>query len=383
MRAVCGLDVHKDSIYLCILSDDGEIFEQVFGVLTFQLQEMCELMRSLNVSEVSMESTSIYWIPVWRILEPHFKLNLVNPYFIKQLPGRKSDVKDAQWIAECTLKELIRGSFVPPEIIQQLRQYDRRIYDIDREIVRKLSKLDAVLQRCNIRLSNYVSNVDSKSYQKVVGKIAEGVTSPEELLKEIHGRIINHHGKDTILAALTGVFSEAETDVVSQLQSEIDLARKHKDTCQQKMTAICKKHFPEELKNLETIPGVKERTATSLIAEIGTDMSKFETAAHLASWSGLRPRNDESNKKIKSNRITHGNKFLRTTIIECAWAASRTSDCFFSRFSYTQTQVRRKKKMKVMVAIARKMLVAVWHILNDGVEYRDFKKDSDDAASGS
>ncbi|MGI6098113.1 MAG: IS110 family transposase [Dethiobacteria bacterium] len=383
MRAVCGLDVHKDSIYLCILSEDGELFEQVFGVLTFELKEMCEVMRSRNVSEVSMESTSIYWIPVWRVLEPHFKLNLVNPYFIKQLPGRKSDVKDAQWIAECTMKELVRGSFVPPEIIQQLRQYDRRIHDIDREIVRKLSKLDAVMQRCNIRLSNYVSNVDSKSYRKVVARIAEGVTSPEELLREIHGRIIKRHGRETILAALTGVISEAEMDVISQLQSEIDLAREHKDACQKKMTAICKKHFPKELERLETMPGVRERTATSLIAEIGTDMSKFETAAHLASWSGLKPRNDESNRKIKSNRITHGNKYLRATIIECAWAASRTRDCFFSRFSYTQTQVRRKTKMKVIVAIARKMLVAAWHILHDGVEYRDFKKDSDDAASGS
>lgn len=115
-----------------------------------------------HVVEVSMESTSVYWIPVWRVLSPYFKLNLANPYFIKQIPGRKSDVKDAQWIAECTMKEFIRGSFVPPEIIQQLRQYDRRIFDLNEEIVRKLSKLDAVLQRCNIRLSNYVSNVYSK-----------------------------------------------------------------------------------------------------------------------------------------------------------------------------------------------------------------------------
>ena len=136
-----------------------------------------------HVVEVSMESTSVYWIPIWRVLSPHFKLNLANPYFIKQLPGRKSDVKDAQWIAECTMKELIRGSFVPPETIQQLRQYDRRIFDLNEEIVRKLSKLDAVLQRCNIRLSNYVSNVYSKSYKAVVRAISQGITAPEELVK--------------------------------------------------------------------------------------------------------------------------------------------------------------------------------------------------------
>ena len=150
MRAVCGLDVHKDTVYLCILCETGEIIEKVFGVLTHQLREMRRMMQSHGVSEVTMESTAVYWIPVWRVLEPHFHLKLVNPYFIKQLPGRKSDVKDAQWIAECTLKDLVRGSFVPPERIQQLRQYDRRIFDLDAEIVRKLAKLDGIMQRCNV-----------------------------------------------------------------------------------------------------------------------------------------------------------------------------------------------------------------------------------------
>jgi len=157
---------------------------------------------TIPVTEVTMESTAVYWIPIWRVLEPYFRLKLVNPYFIKQLPGRKSDVKDAQWIAECTVKDLVRGSFVPPERIQQLRQYDRRIFDLDAEIVRKLSKLDAVMQRCNIRLSNYVSNTDTKSYKDVVEELCKGVTNPEELIEKIHGRIINKHGRETILAAL-------------------------------------------------------------------------------------------------------------------------------------------------------------------------------------
>ena len=130
-------------------------------------------MKARGVTEVTMESTAVYWIPIWRVLEPHFHLKLVNPYFIKQLPGRKSDVKDAQWIAECTLKDLVRGSFVPPERIQQLRQYDRRIFDLDSEIVRKLSKLDAVMQRCNIRLSNYVSNTISSKSHRLGWKICE------------------------------------------------------------------------------------------------------------------------------------------------------------------------------------------------------------------
>ena len=374
MRAVCGLDVHKDSVYLCILSEDGELIEKVFGVLTFQLHQMRDLLLAHHVETVSMESTSVYWIPIWRILAPHFHLQLVNPYFIKQLPGHKSDVADAQWIAECTMKNLISSSFVPPEDIQQLRQYDRRIFDLDEEIVRKLSKLDAVMQRCNIRLSNYVSNVDCKSYKDVVRKISEGVTDPEILIEEIHGRIIKHHGRETILASLTGIISQAEIDVLRQLREELDLAEEHKQECLERMLKICQERYPDELRRLQTIPGVKERTATSLIAEIGTDMSKFETANHLAAWSGLRPRNDESNRKFKSRRITHGNVYLRKNIIQCAWAASRTKDCFFSKFSYHQTQVRKKNKMKVIVAVARKLLVAAWHVIHDKTDYVDFQK---------
>ena len=374
MRSVCGLDVHKDSVYLCILSENGELIENVFGVLTFQLHQMRDLLLAHHVEKVSMESTSVYWIPIWRILAPHFHLQLVNPYFIKQLPGHKSDVADAQWIAECTMKNLISSSFVPPEDIQQLRQYDRRIFDLDEEIVRKLSKLDAVMQRCNIRLSNYVSNVDCKSYKDVVRKISEGVTDPEILIEVIHGRIIKHHGRETILASLTGVVSQAEIDVLRQLREELDLAEEHKQECLERMLEICQEKYPDELRRLQTIPGVRERTATSLIAEIGTDMSKFETANHLAAWSGLRPRNDESNRKFKSRRITHGNVYLRKNIIQCAWAASRTKDCFFSRFSYYQTQVRKKNKMKVIVAVARKLLVAAWHVIHDKTDYVDFQK---------
>lgn len=372
MRIVCGLDVHKDSVYLCILSSTGEIVEKVFGVLTFQLAKMRDLMLKHHVQEVGMESTSVYWIPIWRILEPHFKLKLVNPYFIKQLPGHKSDVKDAQWIAECMLKELVRGSFVPPERIQQLRQYDRRIFDLDDEINRKLSKLDVALQRCNIRLSNYVSNIDSKSYKEVVARISEGITDPKVLVEEIHGRIINRHGRKTIIAALTGVITQADSDMMRQIREEIDIAERHKQECIDKMQEICEKEYSDQLRNLQTIPGVKLRAATSLIAEIGIDMSHFETANHLASWSGLKPRNDESNKVIKSKRITHGNRYLRRTIIECSWAASRTQGCFFSRFSYHQTQVRKKTKMKVQVAISRKLLICAWHILSKNVPYQDF-----------
>ena len=372
MRQVCGLDVHKDSVFVCILNENGVVFQEKFGVLTTELEQMLGIMREHDVTEVCMESTSIYWMPVWRVLEPYFDLKLVNPFFIKQLPGKKSDVKDAEWIATCLHKDLIKGSYVPEDRIQQLRQYDRRIFDLDKDIVYKLTKLDAALQRCNIRISNYLSNTNLKGYKELVGKIAEGITDPEVLIKGIHGRTINRVGRDVILGALTGVISEADCDMIRQLRDEVELAEKHKDECQSKMDTLCRQWFPDEYALLQTIPGVKARSATAILAELGNDVEAFPDAAHLTSWCGLKPRNDESAGKIKSRKITHGNKYLRKTLIECSWAARRTQGSFYSRFSYHQTVVRRKNSMKVQVAVARKMLSAIWFILHDHVPYRDY-----------
>lgn len=372
MKRVCGLDVHKDSIFCCISDENGVVFQEKFGVLTSELLRLVSSLQKYYTSEVAMESTSIYWMPVWRILDQYFPQKLVNPYFIRQLPGKKSDVKDAEWISTCLLKGLIRGSYVPSELIQQLRQYDRRIFDLNKEIVRKLTKLDACLQRCNIRISNYVSTTESKSYQDVVRKLSSGISSAEELFKGIHTRTVNKWGKETIMASLTGVVTEVDVDIIAGYWEEVQLAKQHKQKYMDKMLAICKKHFPDELERLQTIPGIKERAATSIIAELGTDMKSFETAAHLVSWAGLKPRNDESAGKIKGRRITHGNKYLRQILIECAWAAGKTKGCFYNQFSYTQVTVRRKNRMKVQVAIARKLLVAIWHILHDTVSYKGY-----------
>lgn len=369
MKVVCGLDVHKDSVFCCILCANGEKIQHKFGVLTEELVTLRDLMVSEGVEECAMESTSIYWIPIWRVLEGSVKLHLVNPYFIKQLPGKKSDVNDAEWIATCLSKELIASSFVPDDKIQRLRQYGRRIFDLNASISRNLVKLDQCIQRCNIRISNYISTTDSKGYRSIVKLISQGVTDAEVLVKELHGRTINRHGRETLVKALTGVVSETDIDIIKQLVEEIELQQRHKDEAQQKMTALCMEWFPQEVENLQTIPGVKERSATSIIAEIGTDMTHFQTPKKLVSWVGLRPRNEESAGKIKARGITHGNRFVRKTMIECSWGAARMKDSFFAEFSYRQCIERRKNKMKVQVAIARKILVAVWYVLSQGTQY--------------
>ena len=371
-RTVAGLDIHKDSIYLCIMRhDETIIFENKYGVLTPDLRQMCNDMVERGVTEAAMESTAVYWVPVWNELCESMKLKLVNPYFIKQLPGRKSDVKDAQWIAECLLKNLIKGSFVPEPIVQDIRKFNRRIMDLNEDMTYNCNKLDAAMQRCGFRLSNYVNTIKSRSYQKVLGAIIGGTARPDELVKMVHGRTINKHGRDTIKAAVTGTFSEIDITIFRQIKEVIDMIERQIEECQKELTALCEQHFPEQFRRLQTIPGVKERAATAIIAETGVDMKMFATAACLVGWCGLKPRNDVSNGRYKSRKVTHGNRYLRRILIEIAWGASRTRNCFFSYFSYIQTTVKKKSKMKIQVAIARKILVAIWHMLSKEQDFID------------
>lgn len=371
-RTVAGLDVHKDSIYLCIMGhDEAIIFEKTYGVLTPELCQMRDDMVERGVAEAAMESTAVYWIPVWNALCESMDLKLVNPYFIKQLPGRKSDVKDARWIAECLLKNLIKGSFVPGPVVQDMRKLNRRIMDLNEDMTYNCNKLDAALQRCGFRLSNYVANIQTKSYQSVLKAIVEGRSDPEVLVKLVHGRTVNRHGRDTVKAAVTGLFSRTDITVFRQLKETIDMIELQVAECQKELTALCEEHFPEQYRRLQTIPGVKERAATAIIAETGVDMKMFATAACLVGWCGLRPRNDVSNGRYKSRKVTHGNRYIRQILIEIAWAASRTRNCFFSNFSYVQTTVKKKSRMKIQVAIARKILVAVWHMLAKGEDFID------------
>lgn len=371
-RTVAGLDIHKDSVYLCIMGHDGTIiFEKTYGVLTPDLRQMCQDMVEHGVTEAAMESTAVYWVPVWNELCGSMELKLVNPYFIKQLPGRKSDIKDAQWIAECLLKNLIKGSFVPGPVVPDMRKLNRRIMDLNEDLTYNTNKLDAALQRCGFRLSNYVSRIKGKSYQSVLSCIIDGERDPGKLIAKVHGRTINKHGRQTIMAAVTGCFSDTDIIIFRQTKAVIDLIEAQMAECQKELTALCGKHFPQQYRRLQTIPGVKERAATAIIAETGVDMKMFVTAASLVGWCGLKPRNDVSNGRYKSRKVTHGNRYLREILIEIAWVASRTRNCFFSKFSYVQTTVKKKSRMKIQVAIARKILVAIWHMLSKEQDFID------------
>jgi transposase len=373
MKTVAGLDVHKDTIFLCILKKSGEKILQEFTTLTPDIEKMRDLMKKETVEQVAMESTGIYWIPVWRILQGCFELKLVNPYFIKQLPGRKTDVKDAQWIAECLQKELIRGSYIPEKHIQELRQYERRYVHLCEEVTRAEQEIDRLLHRCNIRITNFAAKIGSLSVMKVVKAIIEGKTQAQELEKLIHGRIRNKH-KEKIKASLTGVISEADRFLFKQHHQLLELLTMQKEECVNEMDKLCEQYYKAELKLLITIPGVQKLSAMIIIAEMGVNLKTFATAANLVGWVGLRPRNDESAKKIKSRKITKGNKYLRKILVQCAWAITRKKGCWL-KTKFEQLCIRMSSR-KALIAIARKLLVIIWNILSKKEDYKEFKPKS-------
>ena len=234
MKKVCGLDVHKDSIFMCIFDKNNQVILEEFSTLTPDIERMRDLLKEQKVSEVAMESTGIYWIPVWRILEGHFDLKLVNPYFIKQLPGRKTDVKDSQWIATVLQKGLIRGSYIPESNIQELRQYERRYVRLSENITRIEQEIDRHLHRSNIQITNYATKIGSKSVMNVVKALIEGETKSEELLKQVHGRITNKH-KGKIKDSLTGIISNSDRFILKQNYQQWELLNQQQQECKIEM----------------------------------------------------------------------------------------------------------------------------------------------------
>jgi transposase len=315
-----------------------------------------------------MESTSIYWIPIWRVLCEEFDLKLVNPLFIKQLPGRKTDIRDAHWIGLVLMKGLAYGSYVPKQQIQALRQYERRYSVLNKQIVHAEQCIDMQLQRCNIRFSNYISDIGSQAMCKVVKFIIEGITDPHELVKCAHSRTKNRHGTDVIRESLNGVVSQVDRDMLALYMEELELYHRQQEECQRRMMEICQESYNRELDLLTTIPGIKSASAMTILAELGHDLSAFKTSSNLVGWAGLRPRNDESAGKIKSRKTMHGNKFLRVILVQCAWANSRRKN---SRLGNKYALlVKRMAPQKALVAIARKLLVIIWNVLTYKEPYR-------------
>jgi len=363
MERVCGLDVHKDSVFACILDEQGKkILEQRFGTLTPELDKLRDTLVAHNCCRVALESTSIYWMPIWRILDSDFSLKLANPYFIKQLPGRKSDTKDAAWIAECLQKDLIKDSFVASEELQQMRQYTRQHRRLTKSRVRLEQQLDNQLQRCNIRISNYVSNQGkNKSIRKVINKMIDGERDSVKLCGLIHGRTKNKHGKQVIADSLDGFVGKADVEMLKQCMDQIELIEKQQATCFNLLEELANEHFAKEITLLCTIPGIQKFSALCILAEIGNDMSVFPKATDLVGWAGFRPRNDETAEKVKCRKILHGNKYLRQILVEISWSAARSNKSFLGK--KFKVLSKRMKPQKALIAITRKILVITYNVL--------------------
>jgi hypothetical protein len=286
---------------------------------------------------------------------------LVNPYLIKQIPGKKSDVKDAQWIAILLHKNLLRSSLVPTKSIRELRSYSREYVRLTGMISTAMQRMENILKMCNIQITSLVSNNNSVSVIKVIEKIIEGKDKVEDLIPCVHGRILKSKG-DLVKLALDGHIKEHHRFHLKLIYEQYKLFLNQLLEVEKKMTEICDKHYSEQCKLLETIPGVKKQAAMQIIAETGGDMKPFENSGKLTGWAGLRPRNDESAGKLKSKAVTKGNKYLRRILVQCAWAASRTKKSFF-KLKFEQLCIRKSKK-KALIAIARKLLTVVWWVLN-------------------
>jgi len=352
MEKACGLDVHKDSVFACILDEQGKkIFEKRYTTLTPDLMELRDTLVEKGCGRVAMESTSIYWMPIWHVLYGDFSLTLANPYFIRQLPGRKSDVKDAHWIAECLQKDLIKSSFVADGVLQRMRQYSRQHRRLTKSRVRWEQQLDNQLQRCNIRFSNYVSNQGKNvSMRKIIKAIISGERDPVRLCRLVHGRTRNKHGNQVITDSLSGVVQQTDVEILIQCMEQIDLIEIQQATCLNHLEELANKYFAEEISLLCTIPAIKRLSAMFILAEIGSDMNVFSRAGSLVGWAGLRPRNDESAGKIRSRKTLHGNKYLRQILVEVSWSAARSKKSFLQR--------------KALIAITGKFLVIIYNVLN-------------------
>jgi len=363
MKKTCGLDVHKDTVFCGIYNGKEHLEVEKFLTTTPAIRTLGEHLRGHAVRQVAIESTGTYWVPVWNILEEMgFELILVNPYLIKQMPGRKSDIKDAQWIATLLYKGLLRGSLVPCKEVRELRTYSRKYVKLQQRLTSVQQEMERMLEICGIRITSFVSNISSKSVLRIIRLITEGEKDTEVLLEKVHGRIINKHSKEKIRESLTGFITTQHRFILELALEEFEVLTKQSERCLAEMEKLCREHYSRELELLQTIPGVSLISVMIILAETGADMKAFENSSKFAGWTGLRPRNDESAGKYKSTATTKGNKYLRAVLVQVAWAASRTKDSYFKE-KFTRLSLRKPRK-KALVAISRKIAVVIWNVLH-------------------
>jgi len=363
-----GLDVHKDVVVAAVRCVSMPTHQEVrsFGTTTKELQALSDWLESHGCSQVVMEATGVYWKPVWHLLEGNFELVLANAQHVKNVPGRKTDVGDASWLAELLAHGLVRGSFVPPAPIQELRDLTRSRKQLVRELSQHVLRIQKVLEDANLKLGSVLSDITGKSGRAMLAAIVQGETDPEklaslaqgnarkkkaELIEALRGRVTPHHRK--MLKLHLGLVDTLQTAI-----DEVDVSvGKALEPIQARATL------------LTTIPGVSDIVANVIVAEIGVDMSRFPSPGHLVSWAGLCPRSDESAGKRRTTRVRKSGTWLKTMLVTAAWSAVRVKDTYL-RAQFLRIKSRRGAK-KAILAVAASMLTAVYFMLRDDKLYAD------------
>jgi transposase len=366
-RCCAGLDVHKKTVVACVrrLGDDGQFESEVltFGTTTAELLALSDWLAARGVTHAAMESTGIYRKPVWRILEGAFELLLVNARHIKQVPGRKTDVKDSQWIAQLLQHGLLSASFVPPPEIRELRDLTRQRAQLVAQRATVVNRIQKVLEDANIKLSDVATDVMGKSGRAMIEAMIAGQEDPEELADEARGSL---RGKrPELVAALRGSVTEHHRFLLGSLMGQVRFLEGELGRFAARIEARMAPSAEAE-RRLVAIPGMGPQAAEVVVAEIGTDMGRFPTADHLSSWAGMCPGNDVSAGKRRSGRTTKGSRWLRATLVQVAWAASHTKTRLGSRYRRWAKRLGRKK---ALVALGHRILVIIYKLLKDGVDY--------------
>jgi transposase len=369
-----GLDVHKDSLTACVHTPAAggrrEQQTRTFRTSTRGLVALADWLRSHGVTLVGMESTGVYWRPVFYLLEDEFECWLLNAQHLRNVPGRKTDVQDAEWICQLVEHGLVRPSFVPPREIRELRDLTRYRKAKIQERTREVQRLDKVLQDAGIKLSSVASEVLGVSGRAMLDALVSGTHDPETLAELARGAL--RRKLPQLREALEGRFTGHHALIVSQMLASIDFLDETIETLSGRIEELIAP-FSQELELLDTIPGVNRRSAELLLAEIGPDMSRFPSHRHLASWAGLCPGNNESAGKRKTGRTRNGSKWLRSGLIEAAKAASRSKGSYLSAH-YHRIKGRRGSA-KATVAVAHSILVSAYYILERGISYQDLGED--------
>lgn len=370
LHAQCaGLDVHQQTVVACARGGSGKTVTyevRTFGTTTPALLALSDWLTAHGCTHVAMESTGVFWKPVWAVLEGAFELVLANAMHIRNIPGRKSDVNDATWIADLLAHGLIRPSFVPPAPVQELRDLTRTRKQLVREIAQHTLRIQKTLETANLKLTSVLTDILGLSGRAILAPLVAGETNPARLAALANDNV--KASRAELTAALHGQLTAHHRFMLKLHLSQIEgLDAAVRDVEARLGEALVP--FRAALNHLITMPGVGETVARVIVAEIGFDMTRFPSAAHLVSWAGLCPRLHESAGKRLSTRSRSSNPWLKTTLVQAAWSAARTKDSY-CRAQFLRIKSRRGPT-KAILAVAASMLTAAYHMLRDGVDYRD------------